>query len=46
MSDDMSSAVGTSDEVDTAQRSLSTGPPAWCSYYGVTCDTNSCRAPS
>ena len=39
MSDDMSSAVGTSDEVDTVQRSLSTGLPAWCSYYGVTCGT-------
>ena len=33
----MSSAVGTSDEVDTVQRSLSTGAPAWCLYRGVTC---------
>ena len=40
MSDDMSIAVGTSDEVDIVQRSLSTGAPAWCSYYGVTCGTN------
>ena len=40
MSDDMSSAVGTSDEVDIVQRSLSTGLPAWCSYHGVTCDAN------
>ena len=39
MSDDMSSAVGTSDEVDIVQRSLSTGLPAWCSYQGVTCGT-------
>ena len=39
MSDDMSSAVGTSDEVDRVQRSLSTGLPAWCSYHGVTCGT-------
>ena len=31
-SDDMSSAVGTSDVVDTVQRSLSTGLPVWCSY--------------
>ena len=35
----MSSAVGTSNEVDTVQRSLSTGLPAWCSYRGVTCGT-------
>ena len=33
----MSSAVGTSNEVDRVQRSLSTGAPAWCSYHGVTC---------
>ena len=39
MSDDMSSAVGTSDEVDRVQRSLSTSLPPWCSYYGVTCGT-------
>ena len=37
--DDMSSAISTSDEVDTVQRSLSTGLPPWCSYQGVTCGT-------
>ena len=40
----MSSAVGTSDEVDRVRRSLSTGAPAWCSYYGVTCNSNSTSA--
>ena len=35
----MSSAISTSDEVDTVQRSLSTGLPQWCSYQGVTCGT-------
>ena len=35
----MSCAVGTSDEVDIVERSLSTSLPPWCSYHGVTCGT-------
>ena len=30
--------------MDRVRRSLSTGAPAWCSYYGVTCNSNSTSA--